>query len=45
VPPAEVCYEVKLPLNLHTDTVSEALMKVLGAQSVDVKWEPKKAAK
>jgi uncharacterized membrane protein YhiD involved in acid resistance len=41
----EISYEVKLPLNLHTDTVSDALMSLHGAEQVNVKWEPKKPAK
>jgi uncharacterized membrane protein YhiD involved in acid resistance len=41
----EISYEVKLPLNLHTDKVSEALMSLNAAEPVNVKWEPKKATK
>jgi hypothetical protein len=41
----EISYEVKLPLNLHTDKVSEALMSLNAAEPVNVKWEAKKAAK
>jgi uncharacterized membrane protein YhiD involved in acid resistance len=41
----ELCYEVKLPLKIHTDTISEALIKLKPAKSVDVKWEQKKDAK
>jgi len=37
-----ICYEVKLPLGTHTDKVSEALMALKSAQSVNVKWEEKK---
>jgi hypothetical protein len=37
-----ICYEVKLPLGTHTDKVSEALMALKTAQSVNVKWEEKK---
>jgi hypothetical protein len=33
---------VKLPLGTHTDKVSEALMALKTAQSVNVKWEEKK---
>jgi uncharacterized membrane protein YhiD involved in acid resistance len=40
-----ICYEVKLPLNTHTDTISEALVSLKAAKSVDVKWEPTKDAK
>jgi len=41
----EICYEVKLPLKTHTDTISEALVSLKSAKSIDVKWEPKKDAK
>ena len=41
----EICYEVKLPLDTHTDKVSDALMSLNPAQSVNVKWEHKKDAK
>jgi len=41
----EICYEVKLPLNTHTDKVSDALMSLNPAQSVNVKWEHKKDTK
>ena len=41
----EICYEVKLPLAAHTDNVSEALMSLKPAQSVNVKWERKKDTK
>jgi hypothetical protein len=41
----EICYEVKLPLNAHTDQVSSALMSLKPAQSVNVKWAQKKETK
>jgi MgtC family len=41
----EICYEVKLPLTTHTDTISDALISLKAACSVDVKWEPKTDAK
>ena len=41
----EISYEVKLPLNLHTDTVSKALMSLNAAEPVNVKWDAKKATK
>jgi hypothetical protein len=41
----EICYEVKLPLKTHTDTISDALVSLKSAKSIDVKWEPKKDAK
>jgi hypothetical protein len=37
-----ICYEVRLPLDTKTDKVSEALMGLNPAQSVNVKWEQKK---
>jgi hypothetical protein len=36
---------VKLPLDTHTDKVTDALMTLSPAKSVNVKWEPKKEAK
>ena len=39
----EICYEVKLPLKTHTDTISDALISLKSEKSIDVKWEPKKA--
>jgi hypothetical protein len=41
----ETCYEVKLPLDIHTEKVSDALMSLDPAQSVNVKWEHKKDTK
>jgi len=41
----EICYEVKLPPAAHTDKVSDALMSLNPAQSVNVKWEQKKDPK
>jgi hypothetical protein len=41
----EISYEVKLPLNLHTDAVSEALMNLNADEPVNVKWDAKKATK
>ncbi len=43
--PEEICYEVKLLLETHTDKVSDALMSLGPAQSVNVKWEQKKGTK
>jgi hypothetical protein len=40
-----ICYEVKLPLDTHTDEVSDALMSLKPARSVNVKWEQKKNTK
>jgi hypothetical protein len=37
----ELCYQVKLPLPLHTDTVTNALTSLSPAGSVNVKWEQK----
>jgi uncharacterized membrane protein YhiD involved in acid resistance len=39
----EISYEVKLPLDLHTDKVSQALMSLKAPEPVNVKWETKKA--
>jgi hypothetical protein len=41
----EICYEVKLPPDTHTDKVSDALMSLDPKQSVNVKWERKKDTK
>jgi hypothetical protein len=41
----EISYEVKLPPNLHTDKVSEALMSLNAKEPVNVKWDAKKATK
>lgn len=41
----EICYEVRLPLDLHTDVVSAELMSLAPAQSLNVKWEHKKDTK
>ena len=41
----EVCYEVKLPLDIHTDKVSDALMGLNPPRSVNVKWAQKKESK
>ena len=41
----KICYEVKMPLDLHTERVSDALMSLNAAQSVNVKWEHKKESK
>jgi hypothetical protein len=43
--PEEICYEVKLPLDRHTDRVSEALMQLDPSGSTNVKWEEKKVKK
>jgi len=40
-----ICYEVRLPLDIHTDKVSGALMNLDPAQAINVKWERKKDAK
>lgn len=40
-----ICYEVKLPLDTHTERVSDALMNLNPAQSVNVHWEHKKESK
>jgi hypothetical protein len=41
----EICFEVKLPLDLHTDKVTDALMALDPARSINVKWDQKKDAK
>jgi hypothetical protein len=41
----QICYEVKMPLDIHTERVSDALMTLNPAQSVNVKWEHKKESK
>jgi hypothetical protein len=41
----EICYEVKLPLKTHTDTISDALVSLKSEKAIDVKWEPKKETK
>jgi uncharacterized membrane protein YhiD involved in acid resistance len=41
----KICYEVKMPLDLHTERVSDALMSLNAAQSVNVKWDHKKESK
>jgi uncharacterized membrane protein YhiD involved in acid resistance len=38
----KICYQVKLPLDTHTDTVTDALMKLRPLKSINVKWEQKK---
>jgi hypothetical protein len=40
-----ITYEVKLPLDIHTDKVSDALMSLNPTRPVNVKWEQKKEAK
>jgi hypothetical protein len=40
-----ICYEVKLPLDVHTDTISEALISLKRAATVNVKWEQQKQTK
>jgi Domain of unknown function (DUF4956) len=38
----EVCYEVKVPTNRKTDSISSAISQVDPKQSLDIKWEKKK---
>jgi uncharacterized membrane protein YhiD involved in acid resistance len=40
-----ISYEVKLPLDTHTEDVSDALMSLNVPQPVNVKWEHKKETK
>ena len=41
----EICFEVKLPLTTHTDTVTDALKSLSPSRTVDVTWEQKKETK
>ena len=41
----ELRYEVKLPLEMHTDTLSQVLTRLHHTQSIQVKWEHMKDAK
>jgi hypothetical protein len=41
----KISYEVKLPMDTHTEIVSDALMSLDPAQAVNVKWEHKKETK
>ena len=41
----KITYEVKMPLDLHTDILSSALMNLDAARAVNVKWEHRKDAK
>ena len=41
----ETCYEVKLPVGLHTEQVSDALTALNASQAINVKWEHKKDTK
>jgi len=38
----EVCYEVKVPTNRKTDSISSAISQIDPKQSLDIKWEKKK---
>jgi len=38
----KITFEVKLPPTLHTDVISEALVRLEPTQQLDVKWEHKK---
>ena len=41
----KITFEVKMPLDLHTDILSHALMNLDAARAINVKWEHKKDAK
>jgi MgtC family protein/uncharacterized protein DUF4956 len=41
----EICYEVKLPIKTHTDTVTDALKALSQTEPVNVKWDQKKDTK
>jgi uncharacterized membrane protein YhiD involved in acid resistance len=43
--PEEICYEVKLPIKTHTDTVTDALKALSRTDAVNVKWDQKKDTK
>ena len=38
----QICYEVKVPMNRKTDSISSAISDVDPKQPIDVKWEKKK---
>jgi len=38
----EITYEVRMPPTLHTDVISQALVRLEPTQMLDVKWEHKK---
>ena len=42
---AEICYQVKMPLDTHTDSVSDALSGLSAERPISVKWEQKKDSK
>jgi len=41
----EICYQVKMPLDIHTDSVSDALSSLSAERPISVKWEQKKDRK
>lgn len=41
----KITFEVKMPTTLHTDVISEALVRLDPTQHLNVKWEHKKDAK
>jgi uncharacterized membrane protein YhiD involved in acid resistance len=42
---AEICYQLKMPLDIHTDSVSDALSSLSAERSISVKWEQMKDRK
>src|SRR5205814_90345 len=41
----KLTYEVRMPPELHTDVISQALFRLDSAQQLNVKWEHQKDAK
>jgi uncharacterized membrane protein YhiD involved in acid resistance len=41
----KITFEVKMPLDIHTDLISSAVMSLDAARAVNVKWEHKKDTK
>ena len=41
----EISYEVKLPVGMHTEQVSDELANLTAAEPIGVKWETKKETK
>jgi len=41
----EISYEVKLPVGMHTEQVSDELTNLTAAEPIGVKWETKKDTK
>jgi len=41
--PEEICYDVQLPVALRTDRISNAILRLPGANGAAVEWDEKKA--